>query len=1063
MTTFEALSARRRAYVEAARDNGFEEGLRKLLANLYPDNAHFIYEMLQNAEDAGAREVTFHLQTDGLRVDHDGTRLFNLRDIDSITGIGQSTKADDATSIGKFGVGFKAVFAYTQTPAIHSGAFSFAIHDLFVPVRVPVPAGARDGWTSFWFPFDRPDKLAERAVEEVSSALREISRTTLLFLSNIQLIACSLPDGDERVLERRALDEHVIAIESAHEEGGPAYWYRIGGDIDVDGKSLPVAAAFALELRASKQPESRDYSIMPIDGQVFIYFPAVNETSGLKFHVHAPFASTVARDSVRDDPGNKSLIEGIADLVAEALPIMRDSGLVTDGLLGALPNSDDDLPASYVSLRQRVTAAFNDDSLTPMVGGGHAPARALLRSDANVRAVLSLEDADFLREVPRHSGDARATGWLQSGRGRVGAFLDSLKSVGFGRAELSKALERVATSHENCSSYGEDVEKEDRSDLSSWDGWISSKSDDWLRDFYITLEALAPRTTAYARYSDQAGFEFVKNLSTAPLIRVQNGEGIGHVPGTSAHLPTAPGLRADRLVIDQLAVFDSVEEADDKEMHRSLRAFYERARVTRWDAAAQLNERFNTYPGESAMVTDQHLADLSALKLLLDQRAVALSTYQDLPIFAAVRKDGSRYWTTPRQVYLDEPFVTTGLASLYQSQKFVGTPLGQLAPEYVGMAPDVAALARSLGAMCGLHIGEVAIWSNPKFQQVWRYVNRENQNKTIRDWTISNFDVIISSGDETLLRSLWKVVVSAEATCTEAVYRSNASSRIYRISSHLLQRLTTEPWILDRDGNLCRPADMTEEELADGLRVPASAPLLDMAGFGKEAAVHASDQKADEERAKALGFESADELHQFAEAYNESPEEFREWIRERKTHSLPDARSAAPEQRAKRAGELAADAPSREYDNRVRSVYIQVPGHRSAARGYLTQIYTNDDGIMLCQVCSSAMPFKVAGGYYFEAVQFAKDSKRDLRENRLALCPTCAAKFRHARDTSLEDLREDLLTQSVGYLGSISVDIVLAGEAAKVRFGGKHAIDLQAALIATEADPIEQDDSDELQ
>ncbi|MCW3842501.1 hypothetical protein ONA70_20595 [Micromonospora yasonensis] len=116
MTTFDALSARRSAYVVAARDNGFEEGLRRLLADLYPDNAHFIYELLQNAEDAGAHQVVFNLRRDGLLVEHDGARLFDLRDIESITSIGQSTKADDATSIGKFGVGFKAVFAYTQTP-----------------------------------------------------------------------------------------------------------------------------------------------------------------------------------------------------------------------------------------------------------------------------------------------------------------------------------------------------------------------------------------------------------------------------------------------------------------------------------------------------------------------------------------------------------------------------------------------------------------------------------------------------------------------------------------------------------------------------------------------------------------------------------------------------------------------------------------------------------------------------------------------------------------------------------------------------------------------------------
>ena len=59
------------------------------------------------------------------------------------------------------------------------------------------------------------------------------------------------------------------------------------------------------------------------------------------------------------------------------------------------------------------------------------------------------------------------------------------------------------------------------------------------------------------------------------------------------------------------------------------------------------------------------------------------------------------------------------------------------------------------------------------------------------------------------------------------------------------------------------------------------------------------------------------------------------------------------------------------------------------------------------------MPFKVGSDYYFEAVQFVKDATRDLQENRLALCPTCAAKYRHALGTSLDDLRDDLLTQVV--------------------------------------------------
>ena len=64
-------------------------------------------------------------------------------------------------------------------------------------------------------------------------------------------------------------------------------------------------------------------------GQVCIYFPAAKETSNLLFHLHAPFASTVARDSVRDDPANvKKLLNHLADLVAESMSAIRDRGIV---------------------------------------------------------------------------------------------------------------------------------------------------------------------------------------------------------------------------------------------------------------------------------------------------------------------------------------------------------------------------------------------------------------------------------------------------------------------------------------------------------------------------------------------------------------------------------------------------------------------------------------------------------------------------------------------------------------------------------------------------------------
>jgi DNA replication initiation complex subunit (GINS family) len=42
-------------------------GIRKIVEDLYPDKAHFIFELLQNAEDRGATEVSFSLTPEKLR------------------------------------------------------------------------------------------------------------------------------------------------------------------------------------------------------------------------------------------------------------------------------------------------------------------------------------------------------------------------------------------------------------------------------------------------------------------------------------------------------------------------------------------------------------------------------------------------------------------------------------------------------------------------------------------------------------------------------------------------------------------------------------------------------------------------------------------------------------------------------------------------------------------------------------------------------------------------------------------------------------------------------------
>ena len=95
---------------------------------LHPEFQHV---ELQNADDAGATHARFELRSNELLFAHNGTRHFSispleredidtergtLGDINSITSVANSNKKFNA--IGKFGVGFKAVFHYTRTPHI---------------------------------------------------------------------------------------------------------------------------------------------------------------------------------------------------------------------------------------------------------------------------------------------------------------------------------------------------------------------------------------------------------------------------------------------------------------------------------------------------------------------------------------------------------------------------------------------------------------------------------------------------------------------------------------------------------------------------------------------------------------------------------------------------------------------------------------------------------------------------------------------------------------------------------------------------------------------------------
>ncbi|MFL5911203.1 MAG: sacsin N-terminal ATP-binding-like domain-containing protein [Gaiellaceae bacterium] len=179
----------------AIREQHLEDYGRKtswrqsVLADRYSERTHFVYELLQNAEDAGATRVEFSLLNDRLEVRHDG-RDFNQADVVAICAIAESTKPDDQGMIGRFGIGFKSVYAYTSEPQVHCPGSDehFEIRDFVEPWPLePREPGGR--WTTlFVFPFDREDPQPAQSVEEISHRLVSLSPRTVLFLGHLREI-----------------------------------------------------------------------------------------------------------------------------------------------------------------------------------------------------------------------------------------------------------------------------------------------------------------------------------------------------------------------------------------------------------------------------------------------------------------------------------------------------------------------------------------------------------------------------------------------------------------------------------------------------------------------------------------------------------------------------------------------------------------------------------------------------------------------------------------------------------------------------------------------------------
>jgi hypothetical protein len=362
---------------------GWDTAVLDLLGQLYSERTHFIFELIQNAEDAGAAELAFELFADRLELRHDG-RPFTEADVRGVCGVGKSGKSGDLTAIGKFGIGFKSVYAYTRSPRISSGDEHFRIENYVRPFPVEPPP-AHSG-TLFVFPFDHDTVPAAVAAREIAAALTAIRPRILLFLRSIGRLRVAGVGVRASVIERSVMEgpgprRRVTLSRDGRTTEEWLAWHRQA----LDG-APPVEIAF----RAEGAPGR--WRLVPCDSSpLIVSFPTEKETF-LGFLVQGPYRTTPARDNVPGhDSSNQLLVRETAALLRDVLRQLRDEGLLTVDVLTALPLDAARFAAGseFRPLFDAVGEALVTEPLIPVAGGGYGVTVDLALGGPEVHELLT--------------------------------------------------------------------------------------------------------------------------------------------------------------------------------------------------------------------------------------------------------------------------------------------------------------------------------------------------------------------------------------------------------------------------------------------------------------------------------------------------------------------------------------------------------------------------------------------------------------------------------------------------------------------------------------------------
>lgn len=774
MEELKQLIAKRKNYAEAVRENKF--GVNSLLAGLYNDPSHFIYELLQNAEDAKAKEVRFELFKDRLDVYHDGID-FNFDDIDGVTGIGISTKQGDLNSIGKFGVGFKSVFAISKTPFIYSGKYNIMINDFVVPVVVECAQPVKR--TKIVLPFNHEQRSPEEVYELVSKKLESIGLKTLLFLRNIEEIKWKRLDAEGHYLKESEENQRVknarkitIISNTTTEE-----YLVIERPIKIENQVLKVEVAYRLE----KDKENKEIIVSETDSKLVVFFPTERPTS-FDFLVQGPYRTTPNRESIPiGDPQNKLIIEETGKLIAESIQIIKELGYLNVNFLNILPiESENKSDEIYSQIYEYVKSKFleNEELLPGNDGGFISIADAVLARGKGLTEFLSTEDLKQLFSKRK---------WLSSS-----ITYDQTRGL---RDYLVNELGIKEVDFQN---FAEGITED----------FLKIKPDSWLIDFYRRLfdqEALWRK--GGVNYWQRPGI-----LRTKPIIRLENDDHIAPFDSNN--------LKQVYLPSESSSEFKTVKRVLVKD-EESLK-FFKELGLTEPDIFSEIKEfilpKYSSQPID--IKKEEYLVDFKKIlnayiNVTSGEKEEFIRQFSEIYLVLSVDcVSGQEQYKKPSQTYLNDQKLKEYFAQrdpiYFVSELFYNSDFEQ---------KTLICFLQELGVNNKPRRIEI----EPTLTYQERELLRKNTNvwKKSSDWakdyTIEGLDHLLIFPTKIESIALWNILINVPASYFQGEYGWSyySNTKKENFDAKFVKILRQKNWLYDKDGNLHKPSDIMLNCLSD--------------------------------------------------------------------------------------------------------------------------------------------------------------------------------------------------------------------------------------------------------